>query len=116
VAGFEAAYEQDNLPKYLYNLALAYQKMGRTVPIRWTPTSDGLPGRFATDVRALAGTHRLTARIPAIMVTGDSSAPLVRACLRGGAVDYVLKPFDREYLLERVRRQIVGQDNSIAAA
>lgn len=44
------------------------------------------------------------ADIPVMMTTGQSEKDLVVECLKAGAVDFVVKPLDREVLLKKVER------------
>lgn len=42
--------------------------------------------------------------IPIIMVTGNSQRSVISNCLKSGAADFVVKPFNREVLLEKISR------------
>lgn len=42
--------------------------------------------------------------IPIIMVTGNSERAVITSCLKAGAVDFVVKPFNREVLLEKLSK------------
>lgn len=42
---------------------------------------------------------------PIIMISGDRSRATVLACLDSGADDYLVKPFDRSLLVEKLRRR-----------
>jgi CheY-like chemotaxis protein len=44
----------------------------------------------------------LFADIPVMMITGQSEKSVVVKCLKAGAVDFVLKPFNREVFLKKV--------------
>jgi len=44
------------------------------------------------------------ADIPVLMITGQSEKEVVLDCLKAGAVDFVVKPLDREVLLKKVAR------------
>lgn len=48
------------------------------------------------------------ANIPVMMITGQSDKDLVVECLKAGAVDFVVKPLDREVLLKKVERFLRG--------
>jgi CheY-like chemotaxis protein len=61
------------------------------------------------DVDGLEMTLRLKAtpqlaRIPVMMVSGKSEGNVVLNCLKAGAVDFVVKPFDRETLKAKVAK------------
>lgn len=51
---------------------------------------------------------RLFTDIPVMMITGQSEKDLVVECLKAGAVDFVVKPLDREVLLKKVERFLTG--------
>jgi CheY-like chemotaxis protein len=44
------------------------------------------------------------ADIPVMMITGQSEKSVVVECLKAGAVDFVVKPFDREVFLKKVAK------------
>jgi len=50
--------------------------------------------------------------IPIIFVTGAGSVANSVSALKGGAVDFIEKPFSRESLLETIRKAIYGQAES----
>lgn len=61
------------------------------------------------DVNGLELTQRLKAtpqlaRIPVMMVSGKSEGNVVINCLKAGAVDFVVKPFERETLKAKVAK------------
>lgn len=56
-----------------------------------------LPDRLGTEV-----CRELTEHCDVLMVTAESSAESVRAALRAGAVNYIVKPFTRESLQARL--------------
>jgi CheY-like chemotaxis protein len=58
-------------------------------------------------LRRLKASHRL-ADIPVMMITGQSEKDVVVECLKAGAVDFVVKPLDREVLLKKVERFLTG--------
>lgn len=47
-----------------------------------------------------------TARLPVMMLTGERSNDTVLMAVGSGASDYMVKPFDPDTLLERVRRLV----------
>lgn len=58
-------------------------------------------------LRRLQATQRF-ADIPVMMITGHSEKDLVVECLKAGAVDFLVKPLDREVLLRKVERFLTG--------
>ena len=70
------------------------------------------------DIDGVEVTRRLKscseyAKIPVIMVTGDSEREKVVSSVSAGAVDFVVKPFDKSTLLTKVRKLLY--DGAIAA-
>jgi CheY-like chemotaxis protein len=50
--------------------------------------------------------QRLRRSFPVIMMTGSAERDVVRSTLENGAVDFLVKPFDRDSLLAKVRRAL----------
>jgi CheY-like chemotaxis protein len=46
------------------------------------------------------------AAIPVVMITGHSERQILAASLKAGAVDFLVKPFDRELLLQKLTRHL----------
>lgn len=46
------------------------------------------------------------AAIPVVMITGHSERQVLEASLKAGAVDFLVKPFDREILLQKLARHL----------
>ncbi len=44
--------------------------------------------------------------IPVIMITGAPSLDTAQSCIKAGAYDYIIKPFDKETLLNTVKRAL----------
>jgi DNA-binding NtrC family response regulator len=63
-----------------------------------------LPDGTGLDV--IAAIRRSRPRLPIIMITSYSSIESAIAALRGGAVDYVIKPFDNDDFLRAVSRAL----------
>jgi CheY-like chemotaxis protein len=59
----------------------------------------GMDGMQAT--RQIKADPRL-ADVPIVMITGHSDSAVVRASFRCGAVDFIVKPFDRDKMIARV--------------
>lgn len=61
-----------------------------------------MPGLGGLEVQARMSELGMSA--PVIFITGHGDVPMVVAAMRGGAVDFLQKPFDAQILLERVRQ------------
>ena len=55
-----------------------------------------LPDGDGVDV--LKKIHKIYPRVPVIMITGVKDIEIATECMRNGAVDYITKPVDFEYL------------------
>lgn len=42
------------------------------------------------------------------MITGHSERPVLEASLKAGAVDFLVKPFDRDILLQKLTRHLAA--------
>ncbi len=62
-----------------------------------------LPGRSGIELVKLMRANPLLMRIPAILLTARAGAESATEGLRAGADDYIVKPFEAEELLARVR-------------
>ena len=72
-------------------LALARQKEFDLVLLDiMLPDQDG--------VTTLNNLQKISPTMPVIMITGGSDIEVAEECLNAGAVDYITKPFDFEYL------------------
>ncbi len=73
-----------------------------------------MPGLGGLEVQARMAELGMTA--PVIFITGHGDVPLAVEAMRGGAVDFLQKPFDNQALLERVRQAIErGRDLRVEA-
>jgi DNA-binding NtrC family response regulator len=63
-----------------------------------------LPDGDGVDV--LKQIHKVSPEIPVIMITGVKDIQIATECMRSGAVDYITKPFDMEYLRTTVLSNI----------
>lgn len=49
--------------------------------------------------------------IPVVLLTGEESAEIKLRCIKSGADDYILKPFEKELLLAKVDNLVVSKNN-----
>jgi len=60
-----------------------------------------MPGISGIDLLRRLGEMRI--KIPVIVITGHGDVPLAVEAMKGGAIDFIEKPFEDELLLESVR-------------
>lgn len=60
-----------------------------------------MPGMSGFDLQAALGTRRIA--IPIIMTSAYAEVPMAVRALKGGAVDFLQKPFDGQTLLDRIQ-------------
>ena len=63
------------------------------------------------DLNGVEITRRLKAspqlaNIPILMITGHSERQVLQASLKAGAVDFLVKPLDRQVLLQKLARHL----------
>ncbi len=71
-----------------------------------------LPDMEGAELMRQLKTVERYSNIPVIMVSGRQERTVVLECKAAGAADFVLKPYDRDTLLFKVRRQLTGQKRS----
>jgi DNA-binding NtrC family response regulator len=67
-----------------------------------------------TGLEVVAAVRARRPRLPIIMITSYSSIESAIAALRGGAVDYVIKPFNNDELLRAVARALTQRRMPLA--
>ena len=73
-----------------------------------------MPGLSGLEVQARMTELGMTA--PVIFITGHGDVPMAVEAMRGGAVDFLQKPFDNQVLLARVKQAIArGRDLRLEA-
>ncbi len=82
--------------------ALDYLETVETVPdlilVDWNmPVVNGL------DFIVKAKANPRTNNIPLLMVSSETEICLIEAALKAGAAEYVMKPFDKEIILNKLR-------------
>ncbi len=59
-------------------------------------------------VTVLKNLMKIAPNVPVIMITGGSDITIAEECLKSGAVDYITKPFDFEYLRTTIMANMLG--------
>lgn len=65
-----------------------------------------LPDLSGVEITRNLKSSTRTAAIPIVMISGHSELQVLQASLKAGAVDFLVKPFDREVLLTKLSRHI----------
>lgn len=66
-----------------------------------------IPGQSGLDALKAIKDNPATAHIPVLMLTGDGRLDRIVQAMQLGAAGYVMKPFDGDQLVERVRSLLV---------
>lgn len=56
----------------------------------------------------LENLNKIAPNVPVIMITGGNDITVAEKCLQSGAVDYITKPFDFEYLRTTIMANMLG--------
>ncbi|MBI3902621.1 MAG: response regulator [Nitrosomonadales bacterium] len=91
-----------------YHLIFANNGVQALGVLRKTQPAVILMDVLMPDMDGMEATRRLKrvnqfAKTPVIMITGNSEAQVVRDCIKAGASDFVVKPFDRNTLLAKIK-------------
>jgi Response regulators consisting of a CheY-like receiver domain and a winged-helix DNA-binding domain len=71
-----------------------------------------MPVRSGINIFENLKTSTLTAITPVIFITAVANPEMRKKALEMGAADYIVKPFETEYLLSKVRKAL-GEENSV---
>lgn len=63
-----------------------------------------MPGMGGLELQEHLANQKI--QIPAIIITGYGNVPLAMRAVRAGALDFIEKPFDNEFLLDRVKQAL----------
>jgi len=63
-----------------------------------------MPGMSGLDLQAMLGQAGI--HLPVIIITGHADVPMAVRALKGGAFDFIEKPFSDQVLLDRIQRAI----------
>ena len=59
-------------------------------------------------IEVLKNIQKLSPNIPVIIITGGDDTAVAEICLKNGAVDFITKPFDFEYLKTTILVNVQG--------
>jgi FixJ family two-component response regulator len=71
-----------------------------------------MPRRSGIDI--LKALNARTYRAPVFIVSGDGDVALAVQAIKNGAHDYILKPFDPQDIIARVRKTVAGRARQLA--
>src|SRR5688572_9078265 len=90
-----------NLEAQTYESALAFLEALPKIKTGCIVTDVRMPGMTGIDL--MKRLRELNVTIPIIVITGHGDVPLAVEAMKGGALDFLEKPFDDEILLASVR-------------
>lgn len=70
-----------------------------------------LHNEYGTDFLKERSKNALWAKIPVIVCSSQNLATIVKAAIRFGADDYLLKPIKQTWLIQRIRKNLIKEDN-----
>jgi FixJ family two-component response regulator len=77
-----------------------------TIPAACLLLDVKMPEMSGLEVQAILNERRID--LPVIFITGAAEVPIAVTAMKGGAYDFLEKPFDNDVLLERVRQCIAA--------
>ncbi len=66
---------------------------------------------YGTDFLRERATNALWSKIPVVVCSSQNLATVVKTAIRYGADDYLLKPIKQTWLIQRVRKNLVKEEN-----
>lgn len=72
-----------------------------------------LKGEYGTDFLKQRSADAILSKIPVIVCSSQSHTAVVKAAIRFGADDYLLKPIKQTWLIQRVRKILIKEENSV---
>jgi RNA polymerase sigma factor (sigma-70 family) len=84
---------------------LAQYQSGRAGCLVLDVRMPGMSGLELLEHLALRNVH-----IPAVIITGHGDVPMAVRAMKGGAIDFIEKPFNDEALLDAIRRAIAYEE------
>lgn len=72
-----------------------------------------LKDEYGTDFLKERSTNFTWSRIPVIVCSSQSMATVVKAAIKFGADDYLIKPIKQTWLIQRIRKNLIKEDTLI---
>lgn len=67
-----------------------------------------MPGMSGLDLQEYLVDHNI--HIPVVIITGHGDVPMAVRAMKGGAIDFIEKPFNDEVLLDAIRRAMAFEE------
>jgi two-component system response regulator FixJ len=96
-----------NLEARTYESALTFLEALPQIKIGCIVTDIRMPGM--TGIELMKRLRELNVTMPVVVITGHGDVPMAVEAMKGGALDFLEKPFDDEVLLAAVRSALSAQ-------
>lgn len=90
-----------DLPAQAFESAESFLESGQQNRIGCLITDSRMPGMSGLDLQARMNAENC--RVPTIFITAHGDEKMRMQAMRAGAVEFLAKPFDEDFLLESVR-------------
>ena len=102
--GLERAIKADGRSVLTFPSAREFLDSGMAANVACLVLDVRMPGVSGLDLQAELNSRRI--KVPVVFITGHGTIPLSVQAMRGGAVDFLTKPFEVESLLAMVREAV----------
>ena len=102
--GLERAIKADGMSVLTFPSAREFLDSGMAANVACLVLDVRMPGVSGLDLQAELNSRRI--KVPVVFITGHGTIPLSVQAMRGGAVDFLTKPFELESLLAMVREAV----------
>ncbi|MCX6885801.1 MAG: response regulator [Verrucomicrobia bacterium] len=102
--GLERAIKADGMSVLTFPSAREFLDSGMAANVACLVLDVRMPGVSGLDLQAELNSRRI--KVPVVFITGHGTIPLSVQAMRGGAVDFLTKPFEVESLLAMVREAV----------
>jgi FixJ family two-component response regulator len=102
--GLERAIKADGMSVLTFPSAREFLDSGMAANVACLVLDVRMPGLSGLDLQTELNSRRI--KVPVVFITGHGTIPLSVQAMRGGAVDFLTKPFEVESLLAMVREAV----------